>query len=247
MLTIIAALIGLAIAGVIFWDRNPDVELKVPESISERIAELVPPERPPDSFAEITATNTPLPTTSPPSVTRRTQPVQAKQRERTTPQAIGGSGAESRAQIESETTEKVAQLEVMVHAGINKERARNGGVRPLQWDERLATVARAHSEDMASRNYFSHDSPEGLGPSDRARRAGYSCRKSSHVGLGENISIEFASNNLDEVALEAVRSWMNSPGHRFNLLDSQFHRTGVGAAYGKWRGYNAVYFTQVFC
>ena len=146
----------------------------------------------------------------------------------------------------AESAGSVAGLERQVHVGINLERAKNG-VLPLQWEDQLAAVARAHSDDMTSRGYFSHDSPEGLGPSDRIDRAGYSCWKGSHYGVAENIAIETTSGGLDRVAAEAVRGWMNSPGHRTNLLGRQYDRTGVGVSFGGWRGHDAVYLTQVFC
>ena len=140
----------------------------------------------------------------------------------------------------------MSELELKVHAGINTERVQNGGV-PLKWEEQLAAVARAHSDDMASRAYFSHDTSEGLGPSERIDRSGYSCWKGSHYGVAENIAIETSLGNLDQAAAAAVKGWMNSPGHRTNLLGRQYDRTGIGASFGTWRGYKAVYLTQVFC
>ena len=140
----------------------------------------------------------------------------------------------------------MAELEQKVHADINDERIKNGAS-ALQWDEELAAIARAHSDDMTSRGYFDHDTPEGLDPTDRAMRVGYSCRKGNRYGLAENIAIETSLGNLDKTATEAVTGWVNSPGHRSNLLDRQYDRTGVRASYGTWRGYKAVYLTQVFC
>ena len=145
-----------------------------------------------------------------------------------------------------EAANRVSELELKVHAGINAERAKNGGAL-LKWDDRLAAVARAHSDDMTNRGYFSHDTPEGLGPSERIDRSGYSCWKGSHCGVAENIAIELVSGNLDSIAAEAVQGWMNSPGHRTNLLGRQYDRTGLGASFGRWQGYRAVYLTQVFC
>ena len=138
-------------------------------------------------------------------------------------------------------------LEMKVHAGINLARSTHGSVPQLRWEDQLGAVARAHSEDMTRRNYFSHDTPEGLGPSDRIDKAGYSCWKGSHYGVAENIAIELADADLDHIARKAVQSWMNSPGHRTNLLGRQYDRTGIGASFGRWRGYSAVYLTQVFC
>ena len=140
----------------------------------------------------------------------------------------------------------VSNLEQKVHAGINAERIQNGGS-ALEWDDRLASVARAHSEDMTSRNYFSHDTPEGLDPTDRLHRAGLNCRKGYRYGIAENIAIETTSGGSGQTAEKAVRSWMNSLGHRRNLLNGEYDTTGVGASFGRWRGYKAVYLTQVFC
>ena len=100
---------------------------------------------------------------------------------------------------------------------------------------------------MTSRNYFDHDTPEGLDPTDRLHRAGLSCRKGYRYGLAENIAIETTLGNLDRTAAEAVQGWINSPGHRTNLLSREYDRTGIGASFGTWRGYKAVYLTQVFC
>ena len=145
---------------------------------------------------------------------------------------------------------------------INAQRSANG-FQPLDHIEKIRLIARSHSEDMASRNYFSHDSLEGLDPSDRAARVGYDCRKDYGsyftYGLAENIhqgwlfdSFQTVSGRitsydwftLEELAHLAVNGWMDSPGHRQNILDSSYDRAGMGVAIaddGK------VFFTQNFC
>ena len=90
---------------------------------------------------------------------------------------------EATARLEAQA--RVPEIEQEVHVGINVERIRTGGA-SLNWDEQLAAVARAHSDDMTNRGYFSHDTPEGLGPSDRIDRAGYRCWKGTHYGVAEN-------------------------------------------------------------
>ena len=226
--TLTAIIIGLAIATAIYWRQNSDIELRMPESITAEIAEQrSSSRRVPESFAEAVATRTPIPTT------------QAR--------AAETSNAESRIDKDVEPIHRVAELERKVHAGINAERAKNGSSSQLRWDERLGAIARSHSEDMTRRGYFSHDTPEGLGPTDRIEKAGYNCWKGSHYGVAENITIELTKDSLDRMAAGAVSSWVNSPGHRANLLDRQYDRTGIGASFGKWRGYGAVYLTQVFC
>ena len=241
----VAVIIGLAVAGGIYWHQNPDLELSLPRGFIDRVADQSSRERAPESFAVITATNTPD-VTSPSPTGQVTGSVRGNQLRQLVPQVGGESREEREASARMEAATRVSDLELKVHAGINAERARNGGS-PLQWEEQLAAVARAHSDDMTSRGYFSHDTPEGLGPSDRIDRAGYSCWKGSHYGVAENIAIETTLGDLDRTAAEAVRGWMNSPGHRTNLLGRQYDRTGIGASFGTWRGYKAVYLTQVFC
>ena len=85
---------------------------------------------------------------------------------------------------------EVRQLEDLVHRLINDQRVMHG-VDPMDHVEAIRLIAREHSEDMAARGYFSHESPEGFDPSDRAQQAGYSCRKDYGsyytIGLAENI------------------------------------------------------------
>ncbi|MXZ90040.1 MAG: CAP domain-containing protein [Chloroflexi bacterium] len=148
----------------------------------------------------------------------------------------------------SRRTDNVRDLEALVHAGINAERV-NIGASVLKWDDDLASVARAHSNDMTERKYFDHDTPEGLDPTDRLHKAGFraKCEKQFRYGIAENLAIEIPSGRLEETANEAVRGWMGSPRHRQNLLNREYGLTGVGVSYGTWLGYKAAYLTQVFC
>ena len=145
--------------------------------------------------------------------------------------------------------ETISETEKAIHLRINIARTSGAGWlhAPLQWDEDLASVARAHSEDMAARNYMNHDTPEGLDPTDRLHRAGFSCRKTTHYGIGENIAIESSLDSVDGAAEEAVAGWVGSPGHRRVLMGADYDRTGVGAALGTYQGRRALYLTQVFC
>ena len=93
----------------------------------------------------------------------------------------------------------------------------------LAHDPSLNAAARDHSEDMVSRRYFSHTSPNGSGPRDRATAAGYP----SDAGIGENIG-------ADQVATpqRMFRSWRKSPGHNANLLHPDWVTAGMGYAVG---------------
>jgi len=240
-----AVIVGLAIAGGIYWYQNPEFALNVPRGLIDQVAEQSTREQAPESFAAITATSTP--SAAPRATATPTAGAgSANQLRQLIPQINAESRQERETRARIEAADRVSELELKVHAGINAERTRNGAS-PLKWEEQLAAVARAHSDDMTSRGYFNHDTPEGLGPSDRIDRAGYSCWKGSHYGVAENIAIETTLGSLDRTAAEAVQGWMNSPGHRINLLGRQYDRTGIGASFGTWRGYRAVYLTQVFC
>ncbi|MDP2666913.1 MAG: CAP domain-containing protein [Candidatus Diapherotrites archaeon] len=108
----------------------------------------------------------------------------------------------------------------------------------LIWSPKLAQMARAHSQDMAQRKYFAHDSPEGLSPSDRAKKIGL-----SEYGIAENIAqAQYGSlycgdnpvmtvSNDEDVATCAVNAWIKSPGHYANMIDPEFVEIGVGVAY----------------
>jgi uncharacterized protein YkwD len=113
----------------------------------------------------------------------------------------------------------------------NRERAR-AGLPPLAVDPLLARAAQAYSTDMAVRAFYSHTSPEGTQPWDRAAAAG-----STRRSIGENIACGQRS------AAEVVEGWMNSPGHRANILKPDFTHIGIGFAGG---GPAGTYWTQLF-
>ncbi len=104
---------------------------------------------------------------------------------------------------------------------VNDERAAQG-CDPLRVDDRLTAAAQEHSEDMAARDYMAHESPEGEGPGDRARRHGYDAWGAENVAKGQR--------NADQV----MDAWMNSPGHRANILNCGLVAIGVGEADNAW-------------
>lgn len=115
---------------------------------------------------------------------------------------------------------------------VNTERTKNG-LKPLVLDEALNAVALAHSKDMADRNYFSHSSPEGERMGDRLKKAGI-----SYSAAGENIAAG------QRTPAQVVQSWMNSEGHRKNILNASFNKMGLGCVETQ-SGYG-IYWTQVF-
>ena len=228
MRSYVAIAVGLVAASALYWYQNPDLELKMPEGLITQLEEQRSTlQQVPDSLAEIVATSTPRPITD------------------KEPQGVAKEDV--RIAKNADPAERVAELEQKVHVGINVARASNGISPELRWVDKLGAVARAHSEDMTARNYFSHDTPEGIGPMERIDRSEYNCWKNNYYEVAENITIVLVDDSLNRMADDAVESWLTSPGHRTNLLGKQYDRTGIGASFGKWRGYDAVYVTQVFC
>lgn len=146
-------------------------------------------------------------------------------------------------------------IENIVFNKVNEERSTQG-LHALIWDSKLAEVARLHSLDMANRSYFSHENPEGEDPTMRAIRNGYNVHKELgngwySDGIGENIGMMPTGNvqgygyvsSSKDIADAMMQSWMNSPGHRANILKADYNFIGVGVAYN---GYGTYYLTQDF-
>ena len=106
---------------------------------------------------------------------------------------------------------------------INKQRVQNG-LAPLKENSELQRVARIKAQDMVNNNYFSHTSPTYGSPFDMMKSF-----KISYNTAGENI----AGNSSNS---SAVTAWMNSPGHRANILNSSFNQTGIGVVTGSKYG-----------
>ncbi len=117
----------------------------------------------------------------------------------------------------------------------NEFRVKNG-LNWLDWDPELCRLARIHSEKMASRGFFSHETPEGQRLRDRAHAIGIARFRV----IAENIAYNLG---YDDPGAFAVERWTKSPGHRGNMLYIGFESAAVGvhvAADG------TVYFTQAF-
>ena len=119
-------------------------------------------------------------------------------------------------------------IEAQVKGLINQQRAQ-AGVRALSSNNALNIAARAHSQDMATNNFFSHTGSNGSDPFTRMSTSGY-----SFSAAAENI---YAGNGSDNSASAAVSAWMNSSGHRENMLNSTYTNFGVGY----WCNANSTY------
>lgn len=132
-----------------------------------------------------------------------------------------------------EGTPDIIAFEQQVFALINAERV-DEGIAPLTHDAQLSEVARCHSEDMLARGFFSHTNPDGEDPFDRLANAGVTYRIA-----GENVAM---LSNYPNPAEGVVEGWMDSAGHRENILRESFTHSGLGVA----RSGETYYFTQVF-
>lgn len=119
----------------------------------------------------------------------------------------------------------ITEVEQQIFILQNAERVKNG-LPTLLPDATLAAVARAHSVDMAAKNYFNHTDLSGCSSACRVDNAGYAWR-----AVGENIYMMSGYQlPADATAQKMVEGWMNSPGHRANILGSAFTNAGVGVA-----------------
>ncbi|MRX72244.1 sporulation protein [Bacillus lacus] len=115
-----------------------------------------------------------------------------------------------------QTQSSVSAFEKKVVELTNVERQKQG-LKPLQLDEALSKVARVKSQDMKNKNYFSHTSPTYGSPFDMMKQFGI-----SYKTAGENIAMGQRSPE------EVVKAWMNSEGHRKNIMNGQYTHIGVG-------------------
>ncbi|MFJ3499388.1 MULTISPECIES: CAP domain-containing protein [unclassified Streptomyces] len=128
------------------------------------------------------------------------------------PVLSAGSGAAGAGRAERYAGEVVAL--------VNAERA-EAGCRSLRSEKRLRAAARGHADDMAARDYYAHSGPEGRDGGDRMTSAGYAWST-----WGENI------HRGPKSPARAVADWMESPGHRANILNCAFQDIGVGVNLG---------------
>lgn len=97
------------------------------------------------------------------------------------------------------------------------------GLAALVWDNRVAAVAQAHSQDMLDRGYFSHTTPEGVSPWSRLAAAGI-----TYTTAGENIAWGYPTGSA------VLNGWLGSPGHRANIENAAYSHHGVGKAGTYW-------------
>lgn len=179
----------------------------------------------------------PQPQTSQPQTQPQPRPqTQAEQPRAEQPQVEQRQAEQPRPQPQPQpepaapTRSDVETAETRVFELTNAERAAQG-CPALAADDRLAEAARAHSADMAARNYFDHVSQDGRSFVDRVKAAGYPSPGAENIAAGQR------------TAEAVVKGWMDSPGHRANILNCKLKALGVGMARG---GSYGIYWTQNF-
>lgn len=130
----------------------------------------------------------------------------------------------------------MSDVEKIIFTKVNEERAK-AGVPALTYNTTMEKYARVKSKDMGDRGYFSHNDPEGKLMSDRMRSEGV-----AYNSWGENIAYIGGVSEPTALANQFMTNWMNSQGHRQNILSTNFTSIGVGV----YKIGNKVYATQQF-
>jgi uncharacterized protein YkwD len=148
-------------------------------------------------------------------------------------------------------------LEARIFDLINRERMEHK-LRPVRQNEKLTTLARNFSRDMARRSFFDHTDPDGKTPVQRGMAANVPCRRGTSFMVAENIFQNnlydrvfyrndvptYEWNTLEDIAKSTVDGWMNSPGHRKVILTKELRIAGVGVTIAP---NDQVLITQEFC
>lgn len=145
------------------------------------------------------------------------------------------AGMERIAARETVSASAVRAMERDAFDLINATRA-DAGLPSLKWSNKVAEVARLHSNNMADLNFFSHKGLDGLMVDDRAAQL----KMGTWSAIGENIAFLRGFSNPVETA---IQKWLKSPSHKQNLLDPSWTETAIGLAVTSDGKY---YFTQVF-
>lgn len=116
----------------------------------------------------------------------------------------------------------------------NEDRAENG-LGTLVQNPVLARAAQLKANDMAAKSYFAHTSPEGVTPWHWLKEAGY-----TFSYAGENLAVHFSD------SVDVADAWMNSPGHRANILNDRFTEIGIATAEGVYEGKPTIFVVQFF-
>ncbi len=116
----------------------------------------------------------------------------------------------------------------------NTERV-DDGLGTLRTNLFLTAAAQAKANDMAAKGYFAHYDVNGKSPWDWISAAGY-----KFAAAGENLAVNFSD------SADVTQAWMNSPGHRANILNGTFTEIGIATAEGTYEGHNTIFVVEMF-
>lgn len=193
--------------------------------------EIVKPEETPDNNGGTTGgeNNTPDVEIPPVEEEKPTPPA-------VNPPVVTPPSQEDTTQKPVDSDKFMAQVEQMIYEKVNAERAKVG-MSALSYDNTMQKYARIKSADMGDRGYFDHKDPEGNLITAQMKKDGVSYR-----AWGENIAYISGMTDATALANKFMTNWMNSPGHRANILSNNFSGIGVGV----YKIGNKVYATQEF-
>ncbi|WP_077799311.1 CAP domain-containing protein [Streptomyces sp. JHA26] len=205
---------------------TPTATASTPQADASKHSAAEPPHKPrrtaPGTTTSKPATTAPKPTTAAPKpTTAAPRPTTAAPKPATTapkpttaapkPTASAPSPATTGGTEASGAVAEVVEL-------VNAERGK-AGCSPVKVNATLTEAAQKHSEDMAASGTMSHTGSDGSSPADRITGAGY-----SWSSYGENVAYGYSTPE------QVMQGWMNSPGHRENILNCSFQEIGVGLA-----------------
>lgn len=122
-----------------------------------------------------------------------------------------------------------------VLADLTNENRAVYGIQKLAWNSDLEKAAKLKAEDMAQNNYFAHTSPSGISPWYWLREVNY-----NFIYAGENLAVDFTE------SVNVQNAWLQSPGHRDNLLNSKFTEIGIATADGFYKGRKTTFVVEFF-
>jgi hypothetical protein len=128
-----------------------------------------------------------------------------------------------------------AEVASSVLIDLTNESRQENSQNPLIRSSKLDWAAELKAKDMASKEYFSHNSPEGVTPWHWFKEVGY-----SFLYAGENLAINFTDSS------DVEEAWLNSPTHRANIMNTEFREIGMATVQGVYKNYPTIYIVQMF-
>jgi uncharacterized protein YkwD len=144
--------------------------------------------------------------------------------------------ASVRSDITAVGADQLTAEETALFTLINEDRVANG-LSPVVLDAGLIQIARAHSKDMCERKYFDHYAPSPGPVTPMDRYLAFLGHRPEYAMVGENIYFRSLTDVPEQTQNQAETAFMNSPGHRANILQAKFNKVGVGfyrSANGAW-------------